>query len=173
MANICVAPLSRLAAVARETGARRVVSLVTAGTPVARPKGVAAGAHLRLELSDIAAPLAGHVLAAEGQVAALLRFAEGWDRAEGPLLLHCFAGVSRSPAAAFALACHLRPEIAEAEHARALRRLSPSATPNARIVALADGLLGRGGRMVEAIRAIGRGAECFEGEVFTWRLAGG
>ena len=41
--------------------------------------------------------------------------------------------------------------------AQALRRASPTATPNIRIVSLADRLLGRDGRMVAAIETIGRG----------------
>ena len=38
----------------------------------------------------------------------------------------------------------------------ALRKASPTATPNQHLVALADDILGRNGRMVDAIRAIGR-----------------
>ena len=45
----------------------------------------------------------------------------------------------------------------EAIIAQALRRASPTATPNARIVSLADRLLGRNGRMIAAIENIGRG----------------
>jgi len=43
-----------------------------------------------------------------------------------------------------------------------LRRLSATATPNIRIVSLADRVLGRDGRMVEAIDSIGRGEMAFE-----------
>ncbi len=53
--------------------------------------------------------------------------------------------------------------------AKALREASPSATPNPRLVAVADAMLGRNGRMIEAIGAIGRGADAFEGTPF--RLA--
>jgi predicted protein tyrosine phosphatase len=48
-----------------------------------------------------------------------------------------------------------------------LRAASPHATPNRLIVRLADDLLGRKGRMVEAVTAIGRGADAWEGRVFT------
>ena len=94
----------------------------------------------------------------------------GWDRAE-PMLIHCYAGVSRSTAAAFIAACALKPERDEFEVARALRAASPTATPNARLVALADAALGRDGRMSEAIAAIGRGEDCFEGTPFALELA--
>jgi len=49
-----------------------------------------------------------------------------------------------------------------------LRRASPSATPNARIVSLADRLLGRNGRMIAAIENIGQGV--FTGEAAPFRL---
>ncbi len=52
-----------------------------------------------------------------------------------------------------------------------MRAASPTATPNGRLVALADMALGRKGRMTGAIAAIGRGEECFEGTPFTLELA--
>lgn len=129
-------------------------------------------ARLVLDVSDIAAPRDGFALAGEAHVAELLGFARAWDRLH-PLLIHCYAGVSRSTAAAYAIACALDPGRDEAAVAAALRHVSPSATPNPRLVALADAALGRSGRMVDAIRAIGRGRDCFEGEVFTLDVPAG
>jgi predicted protein tyrosine phosphatase len=63
----------------------------------------------------------------------------------------------------------LKPEREEDDIARALRQASPIATPNRRLVAVADDILGRRGRMVDAIERIGRGRDAFEGEPF--RLA--
>jgi predicted protein tyrosine phosphatase len=80
--------------------------------------------------------------------------------------VHCYAGISRSTAAAYVIAAALQPERDESELARELRTRSPTATPNPLIVAHADKLLGREGRMVSAIRAIGRGKEAFEGTPF-------
>ena len=51
-----------------------------------------------------------------------------------------------------------------------MRAASPTASPNPRLVALADDALGRRGRMNEAIAEIGRGEECFEGTPFTLEL---
>ncbi len=100
----------------------------------------------------------------------MLAFVRAWDRAE-PMVIHCFAGVSRSTAAAFIAACALKPERDEFAIARAIREASPTATPNARLVALADEALGRKGRMNDAIVRIGRGEECFEGTPFVLELA--
>jgi predicted protein tyrosine phosphatase len=51
----------------------------------------------------------------------------------------------------------LNPQSEERMIASALRRASPTATPNLRIVTLADRLLGRDGRMIEAVEEIGPG----------------
>ena len=84
------------------------------------------------------------------------------------MLVHCWAGISRSTASAFIAQCILNPEKPEAMLAGELRRLSPSATPNPLIIAHADALLGRSGRMTAAVKDIGRGANAFEGNVFEW-----
>ncbi len=163
MSRLYVCPLSRLDETLRTSGAKTVVTLL-------RPGGATMPVlpglrHLRLDFSDISEPQDGHVMPGADHVDALLRFAEGWDGA-APLLIHCYAGVSRSTAAAFVIACALQPASDEAELARGLRAASPTATPNPRIVALADEVLNRDGRMVAAVAAIGRGAECFEGKPF-------
>jgi predicted protein tyrosine phosphatase len=82
------------------------------------------------------------------------------------MVVHCYAGISRSTAGAFVAACALNPGRDEMALARELRRLSATATPNIRIVSLADRVLGRGGRMVEAIDSIGRGEMAYEGVPF-------
>jgi len=125
--------------------------------------------RLLLASHDVAFELEGYQAPSDLDVARLLAFASEWDGAR-PMLVHCWAGVSRSTAAAYAIACarSRRPEL---ELALALREASPGATPNPLIVALADARLGRGGRMIEAMAQIGRGAEVFLGEPFELRLA--
>jgi predicted protein tyrosine phosphatase len=86
------------------------------------------------------------------------------------MLIHCWAGISRSTAAAFTAMCLFRPDEDESELARELRLSSPSATPNRLIVSFTDQILGRGGRMVQAVESIGRGAEAFEGTPFRVRV---
>ena len=168
MIHVC--SLARLHATVEETGARRVVSLMRDVELVRRPPTIEDADHLRLRLDDISVPLEGYTIPAEEHIAELLTFVHSWDRA-APLVIHCYAGVSRSTAGAFVSACALNPRRAEAEIAQDIRRLSPTATPNARIVALADQMLGRDGRMVTAIEAIGRGVECYEGHPFRLDLA--
>jgi predicted protein tyrosine phosphatase len=125
--------------------------------------------HLHLAISDIVEATPNHVLPDATHLDAFLKFVHGWDRAE-PMLIHCFAGVSRSTAAAYIAACALAPKRDEFVIARSLRTASPTASPNSLLVALADRALGRRGRMGEAIAEIGRGRDCFEGEPFALEL---
>ncbi len=121
--------------------------------------------RLVLRFHDIAEPSEGLTAPDAGTVARLLEFATARG-ATDTLLLHCWMGISRSPAAAFILACAAAPAISEQEIARALRAASPTATPNPLMVNLADRQLGRGGRMVAAAARIGRGRESAGGVPF-------
>jgi predicted protein tyrosine phosphatase len=170
MSFIHVCSLARIDATVEEIGARSMVTLLQAGTAMVRPSAIKLDRHLFLALSDIIEPIDGHVLPDAEHVQRLLDFVRAWDRA-APLLIHCFAGVSRSTAAAFISACALNPEREEMEISRAIRAASPTATPNARLVALADTILGRGGRMNEAVAYIGRGENCTEGIPFSLAIA--
>ena len=96
----------------------------------------------------------------------VIRFVEGWDRAN-PLLIHCWAGISRSTASAFITACVHNPKADEEEIALAIRNASITASPNRRLVAHADALLGRNGRMNRAVESIGRGDVAMEAQTFS------
>jgi predicted protein tyrosine phosphatase len=154
MIHVC--SLARLEETVEQTGARHIVSLIGDEARVARPSCIAPENHLWLRLHDISVPLEGYIAPAEEHVVDLLDFVRDWDR-RAPLVVHCYMGISRSTASAYATVCALNPRRDEATIAQALRHASPTATPNARIVSLADRLLGRNGRMIAAIENIGRG----------------
>jgi predicted protein tyrosine phosphatase len=167
MIHVC--PLSRLHDTVAATGARHVVTLLDEQTPVERPVAVAAENHLWLKLHDISSPMQGYVLPDEAHIVELLGFVRSWDR-RAPMVVHCFAGISRSTASAYTAICALNPHRSEADIAQALRLASPTATPNARIVTLADRLLGRDGRMIAAVATIGRGETADEAVPFGLHL---
>ncbi|MFC7399508.1 tyrosine phosphatase family protein [Chelatococcus sp. GCM10030263] len=165
MSAIHVCPLSRLAATVEAAEASHVVTLIGAGTVVMRPLLVKSECHLLIRMSDIVAPLDGHILPAEEHVDKLVEFVRAWPR-EKPMVIHCFAGISRSTAAALVAACVVHPERDPLAIATRLREVSPSATPNIRFIEVADARLGYGGRLVTAAAGIGRGQEAFEAEPF-------
>ena len=170
MPQIHVCPLSKIPSTVSATGARSLITLINHDTPVPRPSEIEEGRHLFLPVSDIVIELEGHILPAETHVAEILAFVRQWDRSE-PMVIHCYAGVSRSTAAAFIAACALTPERPEMEIAQALRAASPTASPNTLLVEVADRMLGRDGRMIAAVASIGRGEECFEGVPFALDLS--
>ncbi|QND52484.1 tyrosine protein phosphatase [Phyllobacterium sp. 628] len=165
MPHIIISPLSRIAETATRSGARDMVTLINMGTPVERPGEIAAERHLFLGFNDIVEPAEGMTPPGADHVESLIAFGRGWKR-DTPLLIHCYAGISRSTAGAYITALALNPELDEARLAHILRQNAPSATPNSRLVALADDMLSRKGRMVDAIKSIGRGEDAFEGTPF-------
>lgn len=120
------------------------------------PGVIDAANHIRLLIHDISEPVEGCVAPDSGHVMQLLDFAAAWD-GTGPIVIHCWAGISRSTAAALIMLCALNPAVPEALVARLLREASPTAYPNRLMITLGDAALGRAGRMLAAVEAIGRG----------------
>jgi predicted protein tyrosine phosphatase len=158
--TIYVCPLSRAPHLARENNVSHVVSLLDPNTPFPVIKEVGPR-HLCIEVHDIEEEMEGLDPLCDVRVKRMLDFVAGWDRAR-PILIHCYAGISRSTATAFITACAQNPGADEEGIALALREASPSASPNRRFIALADAELGRSGRMSRAIERIGRGASWFD-----------
>jgi predicted protein tyrosine phosphatase len=163
MIHVC--SLSRLYATIEETGARHIVTLLRLIDRVQPPSYIAPENHLVLAVDDITVPLDGYTAPEEEHVKRLINFVGTWDRA-APMVVHCFAGISRSTAGAYVAACTLNPQRDELQIAQAIRNASSTAQPNARIVSIADHLLKRDGRMTRAIEAIGPGDGAVEGTPF-------
>ena len=146
-----------LAEVPSVIAARRpshMVTLLDPSTMIDTPEGLSPGRHLKLGVNDISVPMEGMIPPGELEVLKLLEFGRGWDEA-APMLIHCWAGISRSTASAFVIACDKSPAANEKTMAFSMRRAARHAMPNRRIIALADDMLGRRGRMVDAIDALG------------------
>lgn len=167
--KLIVAPLHEVAGLAARHQPSHLISLASPGH-VDAPLAKAPPHRLDLRFNDIAAPREGLTPPTEADVAALLAFAASWDGTR-PLLIHCWAGVSRSTAAAYVIACDRTAPGREAHWAGRLRSLAPTATPNPLMVALADRCLKRDGAMTRAVAAIGRGAETAWGLAFELDLS--
>jgi predicted protein tyrosine phosphatase len=163
MIHVC--SLARLHDIVADTGASHMVTLLRLIDRVERPRSIQPENHLILGMDDITQPLDGYTHPAQEHVVELIEFVQRWDR-RAPLVMHCFAGISRSTAGAFISACALNPTRDEAEIAKAIRSSSATAMPNAMLVGHADRVLGRRGRMVAAIEALGPGRPAYEGEPF-------
>jgi predicted protein tyrosine phosphatase len=164
-AQLYVCPLSRVHDTLAETRARYLVTLINQQTMLETPSSIDPANHLKIAVNDIIAPQEGLIHPREEHVLELIRFAQTWNR-QGPLIVHCWAGISRSTAAAFITLCTLNPGAPEALVARHIREASATALPNRRLVELADELLGRGGRMIRAINEMGPPRLASEAEPF-------
>jgi predicted protein tyrosine phosphatase len=163
--TLIVCSLADMPEVVRRRTPSHLLTLIDPSTPVERPHGLVASRHLRLDFFDIVEPSEGFPAPDMDSIIRLLDFSRGWD-ASAPMVVHCFAGISRSTASAYATVCALNPHRDERHIAQALRRASPTATPNPRIVSIADRLLDRQGRMVDAVENIGRGVMADEATPF-------
>ncbi|MBI1393590.1 MAG: protein tyrosine phosphatase [Alphaproteobacteria bacterium] len=164
--RIWVTPLSKVHDVAARAKPARLVSLLSPGDVFPTVNGIGAGEAHCIAAHDVREETLGMAAPMQDHVRGLIAFLEAWSPDE-TLVVHCWAGVSRSTASAFIAACLHNPEADELAIARAIREASPTAWPNTRIVGFADDLLGRGGRMRAAIDAIGDGAPTIEAEPFS------
>lgn len=159
MSVIVVSPLSRIAEIAVRHKAREMITLMAEKQDFHRPAVISADRHLKLGVNDITFAGTGDLIAPqERHVQQVIDFARAWDQS-APLLIHCWMGVSRSPAAALIASLAVAPDDDDEALAQRLRAASPFATPNSRLVEIGDSLLGRGGRLKAAVKAIGRGAD--------------
>lgn len=167
MIHVC--SLATLHPTVAETGASHVLTVMANVEQVRRPPTVQEANHLRISMDDITAHMDGFTAPADHHIQQVLAFVRGWDR-KAPLVVHCYAGISRSTASAFAAVCALNPDRDERAVARQIREASPTASPNRLIVELADRALGRQGRMLRALEEMGPADMMIEGRPFRLHL---
>ena len=163
MSMILVTPLSAVEDTIRRYRPSHLVTLLSPEHMIETPAGVAPERHLQLAVNDVADPAFGEVPPGVHHIEQLLSFGRDWS-GDAPMLVHCWAGISRSTAAAYILLCDRFGAGCESEVAKALRFRAPHAFPNALMVRLADEALERQGRMIGAVEALGRGRIVAEGE---------
>src|SRR6202020_1983091 len=163
MIHVC--SLAALPSTVKTTGASHVLTIMANVDQVQRPVSVLPANHLKVQVDDITEAIEGFIAPSEMHIEQVLNFVRGWDRG-APLVVHCYAGISRSTASAFAAVCALNPHRDEIAIARQIRSASAIASPNRLIVSLADKALGRDGRMLRALDEMGPGNMMVEGRPF-------
>ncbi|MDQ8730812.1 protein tyrosine phosphatase [Bradyrhizobium sp. LHD-71] len=163
MLHVC--SLAHLPGTVQATGASHVITVMADVGKVQRPPSVLEDNHLVISMDDIIEAAEGFTAPALEHVERVLSFGRSWTRA-APMVIHCYAGISRSTASAFAIACALNPNRSEAHIAQQIRSASACAHPNRLIVSHADRLLNRDGRMLRALDEMGPGNLTVEGRPF-------
>jgi predicted protein tyrosine phosphatase len=169
MSQILIAPYSLLTETVRRHRPSHLLTLMVE-PHVETPESILPHRHLRLCVHDIAEAVEGSVAPEEAHIVELLGFSRSWDRS-APFLVHCWAGISRSTAAAYIVLCDLHGPGHEYEIAKALRLRAPHAQPNRLMIRHADALLGRGGEMMASVETMGEARPAWEGEVVELPLA--
>lgn len=165
MSYLHICPLSTLDVSLREHQPQWMMSLSGPRKTPERPAQVSSG-FLALEFNDIGEEREGLIAPNAEHVDEILAFGRQWDRAS-PLLIHCWMGISRSTAAALLLLAQDNPARDMNALAQRVRNQSPMATPNPLMISLGDAALGLGGSLIDAVAAIGRGADAYEGTPFS------
>ena len=134
-----------------------LISIIQPAYQPDRPGEIERANHHRVGVDDISEPTVDRLLIDSGDVRALVNFIHAWEPDAGSLLVHCYAGVSRSTATA--LIAHVMKTDDPLRSAAALRRAAPHAIPNRRVIALADEVLGLNGALIQAREAMGGATE--------------
>jgi len=148
--RIWVSSLSKVQQLAKDVEPSHIVSLLGRGSLFPIIEGYDESVHHRVALDDIRSEIKGYVTPNEYHVAQLIEFLRQWTPEEASLVVHCWAGISRSSATAFIAACMINPDYSEKEIANEIAAASPTAYPNTLIVSYADKILQRKGRMTNA-----------------------
>jgi len=170
MPRLLVTPLSSLAD-ALQARPSHLVTLLSPEHMIETPVGFPAEQHLKLGVNDIIDPAAGTAPPGRQHIDKLLEFSRTWD-ASRPMVIHCWAGISRSMASAFAILCDRLGPNREIEVARAMRSRAPHAQPNRLLVQHADDALGRKGKMIAALNSMGPALVMEEGVTTAFPLVG-
>src|ERR1700733_1742373 len=104
MSMILVTPPSAVEETIRARKPSHLVTLLSPEHMIETPEGIEAARHLKLGLNDVAEAWASDVPPGQQHGDELLEFGRGWDGIS-PMLVHCWAGISRSTAAAYILLC--------------------------------------------------------------------
>ncbi|MBS0274626.1 MAG: hypothetical protein JSR55_09540 [Proteobacteria bacterium] len=164
MAAIFVTPLSQIETAITRYKPSHMMTLLSPGHMIETPEGIPLGHHLRLGLNDVSSAALADDPPNREHVEQLIRFGREWN-AKAPMLIHCWAGISRSMAAAYIILCDRFGPFREKEIAKSLRARAPHARPNPLLVEHADKALGRDGRMILGVESMGRGTIVAEGEI--------
>lgn len=129
----------------------RVISLLSQDETAPHFDGLAPANHLHLyiERDACSATISN---AAKARAEEIIQFTTDFDGAGGDILIHCNRGISRSMAAAYIIQCAMNAGKDEEALALALRRAAPHADPCPMMIAHADDILDRDGRMLDAIQ---------------------
>ena len=118
---IHVCPLSAMPDTVARSKASHVLTWLQDEIVVETPPLILPERHIRFHIHDISEPLVGYAAPGREHIDELIEFALDWG-GRGPIVVHCWAGISRSTAAAYTALCAINPDASEARDRHALAR---------------------------------------------------
>ena len=118
--SIWICSLAATPQLVRQLRPSRVVSLLSPYDTFPAFEGFGSDLHLQVPIHDIVDDVGEWRAPDLSDAESVINFVQPWDRA-APMLIHCWAGISRSTASAFITACLHNPEAEEQEIAAAIR----------------------------------------------------
>jgi predicted protein tyrosine phosphatase len=163
---IVVCPYDRVEAAAEKYKPTAAISLLDCADNAPTIKGIAPEQHLKLSLTMAEAEMMSMPCPNKecGRIEQIIEFAQKADWGHA-VLVHCRLGISRSPAAAYIIQCALAPDRDEVHIAEEMRQLSEAIDPSMMMISVADEVLKRDGRMVNAIDNLSLAEPCIAGDI--------
>lgn len=163
--SLHVGPLNAVGLMVRQCRASHLLTCLHDDL-VQTPITIERARHLRLVMHDIAEAIPDHTPPDARHIVRIIDFAHDWG-GHSAMVVHCFAGISRSTAAAFISLCAINPDTSEELIAQRLREASLTASPNRLMVRLADEALARRGRMIKAVERMGPAQPAYQATPFS------
>lgn len=134
-----------------------ILSICDPGSESLVKRGTACKEHCILEFHDVVQVFGSgpydYIVPSTTHAATIMEFGRRWD-GQGDLLVHCYAGVSRSSAAGLIILATIAPnQIVDA--AKKLRESGPWLWPNDLLIECGDHVLGSNGRLIATAEAMG------------------
>lgn len=128
-----------------------MISILNPGAHMKTPKRVKNRDHFRVEFDDVDVCNPWDKYPTQNHMEQILEFGRKAIKDGHPVLIHCTAGVSRSPAAALILAASLT-KLSMSDLVKVLREKAPYCRPNWLMVELGEQLLGLNSELSDALR---------------------
>jgi len=146
--KIIISPLSLASKMIEKYNVNYIISILSPGESFPVFNDIKNTNHLKLSFNDITCQKKNLIEPALYHVENILNFSKKCSKNE-TLLIHCYAGISRSTAVALILYSYYKKDIKADFIAKKFRSLSPFANPNSLLLKLGDHLIGNNNVLTE------------------------
>ncbi|MFQ3361186.1 MAG: tyrosine phosphatase family protein [Alphaproteobacteria bacterium] len=164
--KIVISPLSLANKMIDKYNANYIISILSPGESFPIFEGIKDTNHLKLSFNDITSPRKNLIQPSLGHVKNIISFTKKCTKND-TLLIHCYAGISRSTAAALIVYCYYKKDLRADLMATELMSLSPSANPNSLLLKLGDHIIGSSNILSECHKILKKPILTYENKPFT------